>query len=126
MKKFYQPKGGTKGNYTLRKNTYKRTWYLIADYPYYKYLESKSTVKGIAEDTFSYEAGRERSKEEYIRYIAAIEDAKEQIPPAYADHIMSHIIERKRYKDMDDVSEKTLKIWTQRFLWHVAHNLGEV
>lgn len=128
MKEFYQPKGGKKGKYALRKNTYKRIWYLIADYPYFKYIENMSVENCVAEDSFTYMADMtdgDGCKEEYTRYISAIEDAQEKIPPPYVDYIMSHIIERKQYKDMDGVSEKTLKIWLQRFIWHVAHNLGE-
>lgn len=103
----YQPRGGKKGRFTLRKNTYRRTWYLIADYPYFKSIEYDKNAK------------------QYEQYIKAIEDARTQIPEAYADFIMLHIIERKKYKDMVGVSERTLKLWTQRFIWHVANNMGE-
>ena len=63
---------------------------------------------------------------QYLKYIEAIEAAKKEIPEQYIDDIMSHIMEKKRYKDIEGVSEKTLKKWVQKFIWHVAHNLGDV
>ena len=40
MKSFYQLKSGKMGEYTLRDNTYRRMWYLIADYPFFKAVQS--------------------------------------------------------------------------------------
>ena len=134
MNSYYQPRGGKKGRFALRENTYRRTWYLIADYPYFKAVRrghadamefSKSGDSQecrVSEQMFEYNPEVEHCE----RYITAIEDALEKVPPAYAGHIMSHIVERKRYRDMDGVSERTLKIWVQRFIWQVAHNLGDV
>lgn len=142
MKRYYQPKGGKKGRFALRENTYRRIWYMIADYPYFKSLESglqfansvaeskkqfangekeirQEDAKSVAERAAIYDTGQ------ISRYIEAIEDALEKIPEVYADHVLSHIIDRKRYKDMENVSERVVKIWVQRFIWYVAHNLGE-
>lgn len=122
MKEYYQPKGGKKGRFALRENTYRRTWYLIADYPYFKAVQKgQSDVTGVAEQMAIYDL----KPSQYERYIAAIEDAQQMVPEDYVKCIMSHIIDRKKYKDMRDVSETTLKIWVQRFIWHVAHNLGD-
>ena len=40
MKSFYQLKSGKMGEYTLRDNTYRRMWYLIADYPFFKAVQN--------------------------------------------------------------------------------------
>lgn len=118
MKKYYQPRGGKKGRFALRENTYRRMRYLIADYPYFKYASSKR----IAEPMFEYDVGKDQCE----RYIKAIEEAMEQVPPEYVEHVMSHIIERKKYEDMEvGASERTMKHWVQRFIWNVAHNLGD-
>lgn len=148
MKEYYQQKGGKKGKFALRENTYRRTWYLIADYPYFKAIERGMTDAGafsgenreeknenrinlfdvddesgrVAESAAGYEA----AQMQYLKYIRAIEAAMEQIPEPYTDHIMKHIIERKKYKDIEGVSERTLKLWTQRFIWNVANNMGDV
>lgn len=153
MKKYYQPRGGKKGRFALRENTYRRMWYLIADYPYFKavqrgrqdartfsqynkggnceteFANSRPEIHNafanktrMAEAVFEYDVEQEQCE----RYINAIEAAIEVVPPEYTEHIMSHIIERKRYKEMQlAVSERTIKLWVQRFIWQVAHNLGE-
>ena len=153
MKKYYQPKGGKRGKFALRENTYRRTWYLIADYPYFKAVQRGQTDAiefgqessqveteeqeqseeclgvaeivaekfKVAEQLFEYNLETEQCE----RYIMAIEAALEKVPEAYAEHIMSHIICRKKYKEMKGVSETALKIWVQRFIWNVAHNLGD-
>ena len=133
MKEYYQPKGGKKGKFALRENTYRRTWYLIADYKYFKYIQAGLTqaehwsrTEGAAGRVADPGNGYAAEKDQISRYIKAIETAQRQVPEAYVDSIMSHIIERKKYKDIEGVSERTLKIWVQRFIWHVAHNLGEV
>lgn len=124
-KMYYQPKGGKKGQFALRENTYRRMWYLIADYPYFKWITENRPADSVREETAAYQIDCSQEQEQLERYIEAIERAKQQIPEDYVEYIMSHIIEKKRYKDMDGVSEKTLKIWTQRFIWHVARNLGD-
>ena len=151
MKRYYQPKGGKKGKFALRENTYRRTWYLIADYPYFKAIqrgqvdatefskangfleldEQSDICSGIArvtaeklevaEQLFEYDLETEQCE----RYIKAIEDAQKKVPDRYVENVMRHIIDRKKYKDMEKVSERTMKIWVQRFIWHVAHNLGD-
>ena len=131
MKKYYQPRGGKKGRFALRENTFRRMWYLIADYPYFKAVQrgrqdsrafSLANTTRMAEAVFEYDVEQEQCE----RYINAIEAAIEVVPPEYTEYIMSHIIERKRYKDMQlAVSERTIKLWVQRFIWQVAHNLGE-
>ena len=133
MHKYYQPKGGKQGKFALRENTYRRIWYLIADYPYFKAVRrghadalefSRNSIDEnvkVSEQMFEYDLEVESCE----LYIEAIEAALDTVPPAYADHIMSHIVERKRYRDMDGVSERTLKVWVQRFIWQVAHNLGD-
>lgn len=142
MKKYYQPRGGKKGRFALRENTYRRIWYLIADYPYFKavqrgrtdaYIFSRNNEADgngampengmrIAEPLFEYDV----EKTQCEKYIKAIEAAMEVVPQEYLEHIMCHIIERKRYKDMKViVSERAMKLWVQRFIWHVAHNLGD-
>lgn len=155
MKMYYHSKGGKKGKFALRENTYRRMWYLIADYRYFKCIQAgmiqaenwryqcgpavATEASGInpepgrvamdmaAETSAAYKSEGGRSDMEQIsRYIKAIEDALEKIPPAYADYIMEHIINRMRYKDMEGVSERTMKLWVQRFIWLVAQNLGEV
>lgn len=148
MKEYYQPRGGKKGKFALRENTYRRTWYLIADYPYFKAVErgmadagdftgenreeknengfNVITVENKSSRVAETVAGYETARDQYRKYIKAIEDAMEQIPERYADHIMRHITERKKYKDIEGVSETTLKLWTQRFIWNVANNMGDV
>ena len=183
MKEYYQPKGGKKGKFALRENTYRRTWYLIADYPYFKKLQEEAGClqtdktadalhEGDAGDTQVFgslqparaaesaaeyntggnadvveskieggnaDAGRKKKcgrkklktgyepdPRQFSRYIAAIEEAQQHVPAAYMDYVMDHIVNKMKYKDADGVSEKTLKIWTQRFVWYVAHNLGDV
>ena len=162
MKKYYQPKGGKKGRFALRENTYRRIWYLIADYPYYKAVQRGWTDAAIfskhnqvLEDAMAFEGeinaeelpgnGQAYVKAKYVnctniaepifeydveknlceRYIWAIEDAMEKVPPLYVKYILSHIINRRQYKEMEGSNEKTLKMWVQRFIWHVAHNLGD-
>ena len=125
MKRYYQPKGDKKGKYALRENVYRRTWYLIADYPYYKKTHGKEGGGTVVRETeFGYRI--QGPPLQYLKYIEAIEAAKKEIPEQYIDDIMSHIMEKKRYKDIEGVSEKTLKKWVQKFIWHVAHNLGDV
>lgn len=145
MKEYYQSKGGKRGRFALRENTYRRIWYLIADYPYFKAVQrghvdaekfsknnsipnngqSSAGVIGrefrVSETVFSYDLELEQCE----RYIKAIEDAQSKVPEMYVEYIMSHIVERKKYKEMREISERTLKIWVQRFIWHVAHNLGD-
>ena len=118
MSRNLQPRGGKKGRFALRENTYRRTWYLIADYPYFKEIQRGQAV---AEQLFEYELGAEQCE----RYIKAIEAAQEKVPDEYLENIMSHIIDRKQYKEMGMICERTMKIWVQRFIWHVAHNLGD-
>jgi DNA-directed RNA polymerase specialized sigma24 family protein len=143
MKEYYQPKGGKKGRHALRENTYRRVWYLIADYRYFKCIQAglaearclsggavqqeESGSGMVAEEPAEYLQGVERFDLVQLgRYIKAIEDAQEMVPPAYRDYVMRHIIEKMKYKDMRGVSERTMKSWVQRFIWNVAHNLGEV
>ena len=161
MRDFYDPRGGKKGKFALRENTYRRTWYLIADYRYFKciqagiegaeFLQRDSAAAGAyaiavpqitekpvahrpgggscatAETPAAYriESGR-FDMGQIDKYIKAIEDALEKVPAAYAEYVMEHIINRMRYKDMEGVSERTMKLWVQRFIWLVAQNLGEV
>jgi len=161
MRDFYDPKGGKKGKFALRENTYRRIWYLIADYRYFKCIQMG--IKGAellqrnsaAMDTYPFAVSqvtetpgeyREESDpkvkaqiqaayrpengmvdtEKIDKYIEAIETALEKVPEAYSEYIMEHIINRMRYKDMEGVSERTMKLWVQRFIWLVAQNLGEV
>lgn len=151
MKRYYQPRGGKKGKFALRENTYRRTWYLIADYPYFKAIQrgqadalefSRGNDReeteeqneeclaivdviaekfNVAEQLFEYDLEVEQCE----RYITAIENALEKMPDQYAENIMRHIIQGKKYKDMERVSERTMKLWVQRFIWNVAHNLGD-
>ena len=153
---YYNPKGGKKGKYALRENTYRRMWYLIADYRYFKCIQAgfeeaeywghqlfpdsppgtctfplggPGEVKaGAAAETPAVYVpeGMQFDIEQIGSYIKAIEDALEKVPAVYAGYIMDHIIERRRYKDMEGVSDKTIKMWVQRFIWLVARNLGEV
>ena len=222
MKKYYQPKSGKKGRFALRENTYRRIWYLIADYPYYKAVQrgwtdamefskenlgneileefgkGRMETDGLADysrenevlkDALNLNKGSEETEAVFAnsledsedsianspgdsgdllansqdeqddqfanghesaaarfanspniaerifeydveqaqceRYIWAIEDAMEKVPPLYVKYILSHIINRRQYKEMDGVSDRTLKMWVQRFIWHVAHNLGD-
>ena len=137
MKGYYQPKGGKKGRFALRENTYRRTWYLIADYLYFKAIErgksdaeefSKINLQGekVAEGNLLYDSrNASPDRENCEKYIAAIEEAQQHIPEAYRAFVMSHITERKPYKEIEGISEKTMKIWVQRFIWYVAHNLGD-
>ena len=143
MKRYYQLKGGKKGKFALRENTYRRIWYMIADYPYFKSLESGlQFANSVAENKMQFansvdvdSAGLANSTAETAavydtgqigRYIKAIEDALTMVPDDYTEQVLSHIVERKRYKDMGPVSERTIKMWVQRFIWQVAHNMGEV
>ena len=136
MKKFYQPRGGKKGPFALRENTYRRTWYLIADYPYYKAIQQGwidgmvsgdrdikdiAESAGIAETVFEYDVNNDQCE----KYIWAIEEAIAEMPQLYVKYILSHIIDKRSYKEMDGISERSLKMWVQRFIWHVAHNLGD-
>ena len=124
MKAYYQIKGGKKGKYTLRENTYRRTWYVIADYPYFKHMQTEGRNRTTLRETeFGYRI--QGPTMQYLRYIEAIESAKKEIPEVYVEDVMSHIVERKQYKEMDGANEKTLKMWVQRFIWQVAHNLGD-
>lgn len=125
MMQYYQTKGGKKGKYALRENTYRRIWYLIADYPYFKHMQSQGGGRTVVKETeFGYVI--QGPSMQHLKYIEAIEEAKKKIPEVYVDDVMSHIMERKKYKEIEGVSEKTLKRWVQRFIWHVAHNLGDV
>ena len=125
MKRYYQLKEGKKGAYTLRENTYRRIRYLIADYPYFKKMLAEGAGKAeLRETAFGYTL--QGPSLQFVKYVEAIEKARQEIPEIYADDVMSHIIEGKRYKDMDGVSEKTIKRWVQRFVWQVARNLGDV
>lgn len=153
MRKYYQPKGGKAGRYALRENTYRRIWYLIADYKYFKCIQAgiaeSEYWRGRAEDqgrpygngkrypgpgtatAAEKQAGYAAEAAEFdpaqiSRYIKAIEDAQKKVPAAYVDYIMEHITGRMKYKDMENVSERTMKLWVQRFIWLVARNLGEI
>ena len=97
MKNYYQKKGP----YTLRENTYRRMRYLIADYDFFKAVN-------------------------FDLYVQAIENAMQAIPSEYVRPVQEHLIYRKPYAYFDYVSESTLKKWVQRYIWHVAKELGEI
>lgn len=126
MKAYYQPRGGKKGAYTLRDNTYRRMWYLIADYPYFKALEAgQLTLEEFQDERNSSTETEATSRCNFEPYIKAIEAAQKAIPAEYVEDVMAHIIYHVRYADFDYVCEQTLKKWVQRFIWHVAKQLGE-
>lgn len=59
-------------------------------------------------------------------YVQAIENAMQAIPSEYVRPVQEHLIYRKPYAYFDYVSESTLKKWVQRYIWHVAKELGEI
>ena len=111
---------------------------MIADYPYFKEKVKGSCYQAVEgghlqeEPSEYWMENNDRRGDVYSnigpaqRYIAAIEAACEMIPEEYVEYVMKHITEGIRYKDIEDVSEKTLKVWTQRFIWYVAYQLGEI
>ena len=126
-KAYYQPRGGEKGKFTLRDNTYRRMWYLIADYDYFKACQAgEIELVRLKDERHSPTEDEAINLTNFDEYIKAIEDAKKEIPEAYIDDVMEHIISRKQYSRCDFVHESTLKKWVQRFIWHVARNLGEM
>lgn len=127
MKSYYQLKGGKKGAFTLRENTYRRMWYLIADYPYFKAVQSgKVKLERFKEEHYSEPEYIAVSKNNFNEYIDAIEEATKAIPDIYVENVLAHIINKREYLDMDYVHENTMKKWVQRFIWLVAKNLGEI
>lgn len=127
MKAYYQPRGGKKGAYTLRDNTYRRMWYLIADYPYFKALEAGAlTLEEFQDERNSSTETEAIGCCNFEHYIQAIEAAQKEIPEIYVEDVMAHIAGHARYADLDYVCEQTMKKWVQRFIWHVAKYLGEV
>lgn len=126
MKSYYQPKG-KKGKYTLRDNTYRRMWYLIADYNYFKAVQAgEILLEQFKDEKNSVTELEAISSVNFDHYIDAIEAAKKQIPEMYVEHVLDHIINNAKYSDLDFVCEQTLKKWAQRFIWHVAKELGEI
>lgn len=126
-KSYYQPHGGKLGAYTLRDNTYRRMWYLIADYGYFKRFElGELEFDAYCDELYSKPEIAAISKANFKTYITAIEDAQRAIPEDMVEPVMKHIVEKACYKDIYIASEGTLKLWTQRFIWHVAKNLGEI
>lgn len=127
MKSYYQLKGGKKGAFTLRENTYRRMWYLIADYPYFKAVQSGQVkLERFKEERYSEPEAIAVSKNNFNEYIEAIEEATKGIPDIYVENVLEHIINKREYLDMDYVHENTMKKWVQRFIWLVAKNLGEI
>lgn len=128
MKNYYQPRGGKKGAYTLRDNTYRRMWYLISDYEYFKAVQAGelSDIECLSDERNSTTEMAAITRINYDQYIKAIDQAKRAIPAEYVESVMRHIHDHTKYADLDYVCETTLKKWVQRFIWHVAKELGEV
>lgn len=127
MKSYYQLHGGKKGAFTLRENTYRRMWYVIADYPYFKAVQSGETkLERFRDERHSEPEDIAVSKNNFNEYIQAIEEAAKEIPDIYVEDVMEHIIHKREYVDMNYVHENTMKKWVQRFIWLVAKNLGEI
>lgn len=127
MKNYYQPHGGKKGEFTLRDNTYRRMLYLIADYEYFKAVQrGEVELEQLKDERNSTTETAAIKRVNFDTYIQAIEKAAEAIPSEYVEAVQMHIMHRKRYADFDHVSENTLKKWVQRFIWHVAKELGEI
>lgn len=127
MKSYYQLKRGKMGAYTLRDNTYRRMWYLIADYPYFKAVQSgEIELKNLKWEQQSETEEKAISVCNFDNYINAIEEAKKAIPEIYVKDVLSHIIDNEKYRNLDYVCEQTLKKWVQRFIWRVAKELGEI
>lgn len=123
MKNYYQKKGP----YTLRENTYRRMRYLIADYDFFK-----AAQRGEIEFYQSKDERNSATETSAIKrvnfdlYVQAIENAIQAIPSEYVRPVQEHLIYRKPYAYFDYVSESTLKKWVQRYIWHVAKELGEI
>jgi hypothetical protein len=127
MRSFYQYKSGKMGEFTLRENTYRRMWYLIADYPYFKAVaEGEIDIKELNWERQSVTEEKAISLCNFGNYIEAIENAKQAIPELYIEDVMNHIINNVRYKELTSASDATLKKWVQRFIWRVAKELGEI
>lgn len=127
MKSYYQLKSGKMGAYTLRDNTYRRMWYLIADYPYFKAVQNgEIELRNLKWEQHSITEEKAISICNFDNYIQAIETAKKAIPEVYVNDVLAHIINNGRYRDFDYVCEQTLKKWVQRFIWRVAKELGEI
>ena len=127
MKSFYQLKSGKMGEYTLRDNTYRRMWYLIADYPFFKAVQNgEIELKELKWVKQSVTEEKAVSLCNFDNYINAIEHAEKAIPEIYVKDVMAHIISNGKYRDFDCVCEQTMKKWVQRFIWRVAKELGEI
>ena len=127
MKNFYQYKSGKMGVFTLRENTYRRMWYLISDYPYFKAVQSgEIDIKELNWERQSVTEEKAISLCNFDNYIEAIENAQKAIPEAYVEDVMNHIVDYVMYKELNSASEPTLKKWVQRFIWRVAKELGEI
>ena len=127
MKNYYQPHGGKKGEYAIRGNTYRRIWYLIADYPYFKAVQrGEIPLQHFPDERNSVTENQAVERSNFDAYIEAIEKAMESIPGEYVESVTAHIMYHAKYKDFDFVSEGTLKKWVQIFIWHVAKELGEI
>lgn len=127
MKAYYQPRGGKKSIFALRDNTYKRIWYLIADYPYFLACRAGYVkLEKFKDEKHSQTEDEAISLANFEIYIKAIEDAEKEIPEVYRDFILNHIINKTKYSEFQYAHEQTLKMWLQKFIWHVAKNLGEI
>ena len=115
------------GEYTLRDNTYRRMWYLIADYPFFKAVQNgEIELKELKWEKQSVTEEKAVSLCNFDNYINAIEHAEKAIPEIYVKDVMAHIISNGKYRDFDCVCEQTMKKWVQRFIWRVAKELGEI
>lgn len=127
MRSFYQLKSGKKGAFTLRENTYRRMWYLIADYPYFKAVQNgEIEIKELNWERQSETEEKAVSVCTFDNYIEAIENAQKEIPEVYVQDVLSHIIYNTNYKELKSGCERTLKTWVQRYIWHVAKEMGEI
>lgn len=127
MKNYYQPRGGKKSQYALRDNTYRRMWYLIADYYYFKAVQTgQIPLERFKDERNSITETPAIESANFRIYTQAIERAMAAIPSEYKEAVLSHITYHTRYADFDYVCEGTLKKWVHRFIWHVAKELGEI
>jgi len=127
MRSFYQLKSGKKGAFTLRENTYRRMWYLIADYPYFKAVQNgEIEIKELSWERQSETEEKAVSVCAFDNYIEAIENALREIPEVYVNDVLDHIINNVMYRELSSGCELTLKKWVQRFIWHVAKEMGEI
>lgn len=123
MKDYYQRK---KTGYKLPKTVYAKTVKTIQTYDYYQDVINKVNNKSV--NKITQKDIDNRNVAEY--YINVIDHALiTNVHKDYQKPIFDHLVRAAKYIELEELyhfTTSTMKRWTQRFVYGVAKELGEV